>query len=178
MSAEAPAVAALGLGGNLGDVVAAFAAALARIDVAPGVRLRATSSVFRTAPWGKRDQPEFLNMAAWVETTLAPRALLGLCLETERALGRERRERWGPRQIDIDILTYGDVALEAPDLTIPHPRLTERAFALAPLAEIAPHAAVAGRTISEWLALIDRAGVAIDAAASARLQALRGFGGS
>ena len=96
------------------------------------------SSVYRTPPWGKLDQPDFLNMAALVETTLPARALLALCLEVERGLGRERRERWGPRLIDIDILTYGEATIDEPDLKVPHPRLTERAFALAPLAEIAP----------------------------------------
>ena len=88
-------------------------------------------------------------MAALVETTLPARALLALCLDVERGLGRERRERWGPRLIDIDILTYGDATIDEPDLKVPHPRLTERAFALAPLAEIAPRLMVGGRTVAE-----------------------------
>jgi len=173
VSAEPRAVAALGLGGNVGDVGAAFVAALARLDAAPGVRVAAVSSVYRTPPWGKRDQPDFLNMAALAETTLAPRALLGLCLAVERALGRERRERWGPRTIDIDILTFGDAAIDEPDLKVPHPRLTERAFALAPLAEIAPRLEVGGRPVGDWLAQVERAGVAIDAATSAKIAAAR-----
>ena len=118
---------------------------------AQGVSLTALSSVYRTPPWGKLDQPDFLNMAALVETTLPSRALLALCLEVERGLGRERRERWGPRLIDIDILTYGDATIDEPNLKVPHPRLTERAFALAPLAEIAPRLIVGGRTIADWL---------------------------
>lgn len=169
MNDEARVVAALGLGGNVGDVVTAFAKALARLAATPGVRLAAVSSVYRTPPWGKLDQPDFLNLAATIETALAPRALLALCLETERSLGRERIERWGPRLIDIDILTYGGATIDEPDLKIPHPRLTERAFALAPLAEIAPKLQVGGRTIADWLTRVDRAGIAIDAAASAKL---------
>jgi len=171
VSAEARVVAALGLGGNVGDVAGAFVEALARFAATPGVSLAALSSVYRTPPWGKLDQPDFLNMAARIETTLSPRALLTLGLDVERGLGRERRERWGPRLIDIDILAYGEATIHEPDLKVPHPRLTERAFALAPLAEIAPRLAVGGRTVAEWLTRVDPAGVSIDAAASARLGA-------
>ncbi len=171
MSVEAGVVAALGLGGNVGDVAAAFAAALERLDGAPEVGVAAISSLYRTPPWGKLDQPDFLNAATLVETTLPARALLELCLAVERGLGRERIERWGPRLIDIDILTYGGATIDEPDLVIPHPRLTERAFALAPLAEIAPNLKVGGRTVVDWLARVDRAGIAIDAAASAALRA-------
>jgi 2-amino-4-hydroxy-6-hydroxymethyldihydropteridine diphosphokinase len=171
VSAEAGVVAALGLGGNVGDVANAFVEAFARLAAAPGVSLGALSSVYRTPPWGKLDQPDFLNMAALVETTLPARALLTLCLEVERGLGRERRERWGPRLIDIDVLTHGEAMIDEPDLKVPHPRLTQRAFALAPLAEIAPRLMVGGRTIADWLTRIDHAGIAIDAAASARLVA-------
>jgi 2-amino-4-hydroxy-6-hydroxymethyldihydropteridine diphosphokinase len=171
VSAEAGVVAALGLGGNIGDVSAAFAAALARLGSAQGVSLAALSSVYRTPPWGKLDQPAFLNMAALVETTLPARALLALCLDVERGLGRERLERWGPRLIDIDVLTYGEASIDEPNLKIPHPRLTERAFALAPLAEIAPRLMVGGRTAADWLARVERAGVEIDAATSAKFVA-------
>lgn len=130
--------AALGLGGNLGDPVAAFAKALTRLARHPAVFAVRPSSVYRTAPWGKLDQPEFLNMAALVETDLPARALLDLCLTLEREGGRERRERWGPRTLDIDILTYGRKIIDEPGLQLPHPRIAERAFVLAPLAEIAP----------------------------------------
>jgi 2-amino-4-hydroxy-6-hydroxymethyldihydropteridine diphosphokinase len=166
-----PAVtAALGLGGNIGDVAGAFLQALGRLADAPGVgRLRA-SSVYRTPPWGKVDQPDFLNMAALVETTLPPRALLALCLDIERDLGRRRLERWGPRTLDLDLLTYGEATIGEPDLEIPHPRLTERAFVLAPLAEVAPHLRVGGQEIGQWLAAADRAGVEVDVAASAKLR--------
>lgn len=171
MKVEARVICTLGLGGNIGDVGAAFAAALARLAEAPGVQFGAASSVYRTPPWGKLDQPDFLNMAALVETTLTPRALLALCLEIERGLGRERRERWGPRLIDIDVLTYGDATIDEPDLKVPHPRLIERAFALAPLAEIAPRLRVGGRTVGDWLDRVGGANIAIDVAASARLGA-------
>jgi 2-amino-4-hydroxy-6-hydroxymethyldihydropteridine diphosphokinase len=171
VSAEPGVVAALGLGGNVGDVAAAFVEALARLGSAPGVSLAAPSSVYRTPPWGKLDQPDFLNMAALVETTLLARALLALCLEVERGLGRERRERWGPRLIDIDVLTYGEARIDEPDLKVPHPRLAERAFVLVPLAEIAPRLMVGGRTVADWLTRIDPAGVEIDADSSAKLAA-------
>ena len=167
MTLETSVEAYLGLGGNLGDVAQAFVEALARLAAAPGARLKRVSSVYRAPPWGKRDQPPFLNMAAMVETTLSARALLALCLDIERAMGRQRRERWGPRLIDIDLLTYGEATIDEPDLKVPHPRLVERAFALMPLAEIAPRLSVGGRAVADWLAEAERAGVEIDAAASA-----------
>ena len=136
--------AALGLGGNIGDPVAAFAAALRGLSQAPGVTLKRVSSVYRTAPWGKLDQPEFLNLAVLIETGLPAAELLELCLALERSQGRERRERWGPRTLDIDILTYGSEAIDRPGLEIPHPRIAERAFVLAPLAEIAPEVQIDG----------------------------------
>ena len=169
--ADDPSVEAfLGLGGNIGDVAAAFVDALGRLADAPGVKLARASSVYRTPPWGKVDQPSFLNMAALIETKAPARALLALCLDIERAMGRRRLERWGPRTIDIDILTYGDKRIDEPDLKVPHPRLCERAFALAPLAEIAPRLSVGGREIAKWLALSDRAGVEVDPQASAAVR--------
>ena len=174
MAGEAPVAAFLGLGGNLGDIAAALAEALTRLAAVPDVRLKRVSSVYRTPPWGKRDQPDFLNMAALAEMTLPAPALLTRCLEIERAMGRRRGERWGPRSIDIDILTYGEATIDAPELTVPHPRLIERAFALSPLAEIAPRLRVGGREVGAWLAEVDRSGVEIDAAASAFVRAAMG----
>ena len=144
----------LGLGGNLGDPAAAITAALARLD-AEGVRIRARSSLYRTAPWGVAGQPDFVNACAAAETALAPRALLERIHAVEAALGRERRERWGPRIVDIDVLDYDGLALDEPGLTLPHPRLTERAFVLVPLAEIAPERLIRGRTVREWAAEAD-----------------------
>jgi 2-amino-4-hydroxy-6-hydroxymethyldihydropteridine diphosphokinase len=148
----------LGLGGNVGDPAATIAAALARLDDA-GVRIVARSSLYRTAPWGKTDQPAFVNACARARTELSPRALLDRILAVEADLGRERGERWGPRTIDIDILDYAGLALDEPGLTLPHPRLAERAFVLVPLAEIAPDHVVAGRLVRDWAASVDPSGV-------------------
>ena len=161
--------AALGFGGNLGDPVAAFAAALRALGAHPGVTALRLSSVYRTAPWGKLDQPEFLNMAALVETSLPARDLLALCLSVEREGGRERRERWGPRTIDIDILSYGSETLDEPGLQIPHPRIAERAFVLAPLAEIAPGLVIGGSTVLRHRTAIAAEGIARDQSATVRL---------
>ncbi|WP_449255234.1 2-amino-4-hydroxy-6-hydroxymethyldihydropteridine diphosphokinase [Bosea sp. (in: a-proteobacteria)] len=164
--------AALAFGGNLGDPVAAFATALAALRRHPGVRLGRLSPVYRTAPWGKTDQPEFLNMAALIETTLAAEELLALCLELERAGGRERRERWGPRTLDIDILTYGEEAIDRPGLQVPHPRIAERAFVLAPLAQIMPDRKIGDRTVAALLEALADETIRRDEAATRRLQAL------
>lgn len=149
----------LGLGGNLGDPAAAMASALRALDAHQAVAVAAVSSLYRTPPWGKTDQPDFLNAVAAVDTTLSPRALLDLCLETERALKRVRVERWGPRVIDMDILLFGRERIEEEGLQVPHPRMGERAFVLAPLAEIAPDVDVNGGTAAERLAAADKAGI-------------------
>ncbi len=100
---------------------------------------------YETPPWGKTDQPAFANAALTVRTSLSPRALLETGLEIERAMGRVRLERWGPRRIDIDVLTYGDEHIAEPHLTIPHPAIAERAFVLVPLLEIAPDFVLDGK---------------------------------
>jgi 2-amino-4-hydroxy-6-hydroxymethyldihydropteridine diphosphokinase len=168
---DAAHVAALSLGGNVGDVGGAFRHALARFSQAEGVTLLAQSSVWRTKAWGKIDQPDFLNMAATVETNLSPRELLVLCLAIESERGRARAERWGPRTLDIDILAYGNLSMDEPGLTLPHPRLHERAFVLAPLLEIAPDLRICGKTTREMLSELTSDGVSIDAAATAIVQA-------
>jgi 2-amino-4-hydroxy-6-hydroxymethyldihydropteridine diphosphokinase len=164
--------AALAFGGNIGDPVAAFAAALKGLHAHPDVTLGRLSSIYRTPPWGKTDQPEFLNMAALVETSLQPADLLEFCLELERAGGRERRERWGPRTLDIDILTYGDAIIDQARLQIPHPRIPERAFVLTPLAEILPQRLIGGRSVTELLAAATDETIRRDEAATDRLKAL------
>ncbi len=136
-----------------------MAAALQRLDADLGVSVEAVSTVYRTPPWGKTDQPDFLNAAAELRTGLTPRALLDLCLGAERELKRVRAERWGPRLIDIDILLFGAQEIHESGLDIPHPRLTERAFVLVPLAEIAPELVLGGRQIADWIADIDAAGI-------------------
>jgi 2-amino-4-hydroxy-6-hydroxymethyldihydropteridine diphosphokinase len=149
----------LSLGGNLGDPVASMAAALRILDADPGTSVDAVSSVYRTPPWGKTDQPDFLNAAAMLTTGRAPRDFLDLCLEAERSLKRERGERWGPRLIDLDLLVFGELAVSEPGLEVPHPRMMQRAFVLVPLAEIAPSLKVAGVGVADALALLDAGGI-------------------
>lgn len=161
-----PVRATLCLGGNTGDVAQAFADALHALD-AGGAHIERRSSVWRTPPWGKTDQPDFYNIAVLVRTQLAPRALLDLCLAIEKQAGRVRLEHWGPRTLDIDILTYGDQTIDEPGLTVPHPRMLERAFVLTPLNEIAPQMAVRGVTVTDALRAIDTSGLVIDPEATA-----------
>lgn len=161
--------AAIGLGGNMGDVAGAFARALATLDARADCGLVARSSVWRTPPWGKTDQPDFLNMCAILDTTLAPHALLDACLALEADAGRVRAEKWGPRVLDIDLLAYGDLSVSDERLVVPHPRMFERAFVLAPLAEIAPDLRIGGQRVSALAAAIDRAGLRVDEEATARL---------
>jgi 2-amino-4-hydroxy-6-hydroxymethyldihydropteridine diphosphokinase len=145
----------VGVGANLGDREATIRAA---IEALPDVI--AVSSLRETDPVGVVDQPRFLNGAALLETELPPRELLDRLLEIERDLGRERREpnpvRWGPRAIDLDLLLYGDEAVAEPGLTVPHPRLHERRFALEPLAELDPELELPGRgRVRDLLAGLD-----------------------
>jgi 2-amino-4-hydroxy-6-hydroxymethyldihydropteridine diphosphokinase len=151
--------AALGLGGNIGDVRETFRQALVALRQAAGLELLATSSIYRTKPWGPVVQPPFLNMAALARTTLSPHQLLDLCLTIERAQGRVRNIRYGPRTLDIDILAYGDLALADETLTLPHPRLMERAFALVPLAEIAPELVIGKLRVADAAAHLPRQGI-------------------
>jgi 2-amino-4-hydroxy-6-hydroxymethyldihydropteridine diphosphokinase len=150
----------VGLGANLGDREATISQALRLLGEADGVDVVAVSSLRETEPWGPVKQPPFLNGAAAVETTRGPRELLELLLAVEHRLGRARAgERFGPRTIDLDLLLYHDVELEEPGLTLPHPRLHERRFALEPLAELAPDAVVPGRgPVSELLSALDVSG--------------------
>jgi 2-amino-4-hydroxy-6-hydroxymethyldihydropteridine diphosphokinase len=155
------AEALLGLGGNVGDVRATLSEAIALFAEGDSVKLVARSSDYRTPPWGVTDQPPFINLAIAVETRLSPRDLLTRALNVERALDRDRtrERRWGPRTIDIDLLAYDDIALDEPALTLPHPRLFERAFVLVPLAEIVPDRVIAGRHVRDALAAIDAGGI-------------------
>ena len=128
----------LSLGANLGDPAAQLAEAVRRIDLNPAISVTSQSSVLVTKPWGKTDQPDFLNQAVEVQTSLAPLALLDVILGIELAMGRVRKEVWGPRLIDIDMIAYDRLELETPRLTLPHPHAHERDFVLTPLGEIAP----------------------------------------
>ncbi|MDM9628267.1 2-amino-4-hydroxy-6-hydroxymethyldihydropteridine diphosphokinase [Rhizobium sp. S152] len=153
--------ATLGLGGNLGDPVHAMAAALRAIDAREDCLVSAVSRVYRTPPWGKTDQSHFFNACAEVETLLAPEALLDVCLHIERGMKRERIERWGPRTLDIDILTYADIVQAGPKLELPHPRMTDRGFVLMPLADFAPDLVVRGSSVRDWLASADIEGIEV-----------------
>lgn len=149
----------LSLGGNLGDPGASMGEALRLLDRDPHSEVKAVSSLYRTPPWGKLDQPDFLNAAAEIGTTRTPRDFLDLCLAVERSLKRERGERWGPRLIDLDLLLFGDLKVDDPGLEIPHPRMADRAFVLVPLEEIAPDVVIESAPISDHLAKLDRSGI-------------------
>ena len=127
----------VGLGSNLGDRAAYLRQALTMLANAPGVSLREVSSFYETSPWGRQEQPPFINAAAILEVTVAPLELLAVSQEIELCLGRERHEHWGARTIDIDLLHIPGVTMDTPELTLPHPCLTKRAFVLIPLDEIA-----------------------------------------
>jgi 2-amino-4-hydroxy-6-hydroxymethyldihydropteridine diphosphokinase len=151
----------IGLGGNLGDVHKTIDCAVGLLCADTAVRLVAQSSDYRTPPWGPIEQPPFINRCLVVETLLVPRDLLERALDVERRLGRDRtnERRWGPRPIDIDLLSYDDVVLDDPGLKLPHPELFRRAFVLVPLAEIAADRMVAGTRIADALAPLDTAGI-------------------
>lgn len=155
------AEAVLALGGNLGPVRNTFDRAVTLLCDGDSVRLLARSSDYRTAPWGDPDQPSFVNACLIVATTLPPRALLARTQAIEAALGRNRaaERRFGPRPIDIDLVTYDTLVIAEPDLVLPHPSALERAFVLAPLAEIAPDWMIGGVAVADALARLDRSGV-------------------
>jgi len=135
----------IGLGGNREDSAELLDTAVALLAQAPGVVLRRQSRRYRTPPWGLPDQPDFVNAVAEFETSLEPAQLLQLLQETERSLGRERSgPRWGPRCIDLDLLAYDDLRMQSAGLTLPHPRMHLRAFALVPLLELEPDFEIPG----------------------------------
>jgi len=126
----------LGLGSNVGDRLAMLQQAVDMLGERPGIHVLRSSRVYETQPVGGPGQPDYLNAVLELETDLTARALLDACLEVETAMGRVRDVRWGPRSIDIDLLTFGDLALEEPGLIVPHPRMHERGFVLVPLMEL------------------------------------------
>ncbi|WP_409918488.1 2-amino-4-hydroxy-6-hydroxymethyldihydropteridine diphosphokinase [Hyphomonas sp.] len=145
------AEAAIGLGSNLGDRAAHLAGAARALAKLNGTRIIAASSLWQTPPVGPPGQQDYYNACLILETALPAEELLAACLAIEATHGRERRERWGPRTLDMDILWYGELVLDTDRLTLPHPRLAERAFVLAPLSEIAPERVVAGQRVTARL---------------------------
>jgi 2-amino-4-hydroxy-6-hydroxymethyldihydropteridine diphosphokinase len=146
----------VGLGANLGPREITLLRAVDLLAETEGVEVRAVSQLRETAPVGVVEQPLFLNGAVALDTTLSPRELLDRLLEIERGLGRVRDVRWGPRVVDLDLLVYGDQQVDEPGLRVPHPRLSERRFALEPLAELDPELDVPGLgRVEDALAALD-----------------------
>lgn len=156
--------AVLALGTNIGDRAGNIADALRRISADGAIRVVARSRLYRTAPWGVTDQDWFLNACAGIETRLDPQALLRRCQDVENDMGRVRTQRWGPRIIDIDIIAIRDRQVAEPNLTVPHPLISERAFVLVPLKDIAPDMRLGGRSLDDMLGRLDaRDVVAVEA---------------
>jgi 2-amino-4-hydroxy-6-hydroxymethyldihydropteridine diphosphokinase len=157
----------IALGGNVGDVRATFQKAIGNICGMTQGALLARSSDYATAPWGELDQAHFINACIEIETSLDPHALLFTLHKIEKKFGRDRgnETRWGPRTLDLDLIAYDDVSIDKPELTLPHPRLFERAFVLVPLLEIIPDRRIAGRDLRAALAGLSTDGIE-------RLQAL------
>ena len=151
----------IALGGNVGDVRATFQKAIANICGMAQAALLARSSDYTTPPWGELDQARFINACIEIETSLDPHALLFTLHKIEKKFGRDRgnETRWGPRTLDLDLIAYDDVSIDQPELTLPHPRLFERAFVLVPLHELAPQLTIPGQgRVDELLARMDTAG--------------------
>jgi 2-amino-4-hydroxy-6-hydroxymethyldihydropteridine diphosphokinase len=135
----------IGLGSNLGDKEANIKKALELLGEVPGIQVKKVASLYRTAPLYVTKQDWFLNTVAEIETSLKAHELLSLLKDMEKKLDRTPTVRWGPRTIDLDLLLFGSDKVCSSDLVVPHPRMTERAFVMVPLAEIAPHLCVPGR---------------------------------
>jgi 2-amino-4-hydroxy-6-hydroxymethyldihydropteridine diphosphokinase len=149
----------IALGSNLGDKAGNIDTAVGLLTEPGDIRLVARSRNFATEPWGKTDQDWFVNACIAVATELSARALLERCQGIERRMGRVATEKWGPRIIDLDLLVYGDSAVNEPDLVLPHPHIATRAFVLAPLMDIAPDLSIGEKRVRELFAAIDLGGV-------------------
>ncbi len=147
------------LGANLGDRMDNLRRALAALAALPRTRVLKTSDVYETDPVGYVDQPAFLNAAVLLETDLSPRALLGACLGIEAAMCRVRTALNGPRTLDLDLLLYEGQTLQGEELTLPHPRMGERAFVLVPLADVFPEGCALGMDFSAQLEAVGRQGI-------------------
>jgi 2-amino-4-hydroxy-6-hydroxymethyldihydropteridine diphosphokinase len=155
-----PVLAAIALGSNLGNPLANVEAALEMLDLVPGIVVVRRSPWYQTKAVGP-PQPDYINGCALLSTTLSPHRLLATLLQVEAKFGRVRRERWAARTLDLDLLLYADRVVDTPDLQIPHPRMGDRAFVLAPLANIAPDwvEPISGRAIAQLLQAVDCSGV-------------------
>lgn len=141
----------LSVGANLGDRLGTLQQAVSLLDAEPDIHVAAVSKWYETPPWGKTDQPGFINGAVAVQTSLDGEALLTKCLSIEQTLGRVRHEKWGARTIDIDLVYSPDETCHTETLTLPHPYVTERAFVLVPLQDIAPNLIISGKPLAIWL---------------------------
>jgi 2-amino-4-hydroxy-6-hydroxymethyldihydropteridine diphosphokinase len=153
----------IGIGSNLDDPERQVRAAIDALMRLPRTTFLRGSRLYRTAPWGKADQPAFVNAAAAISTELSPRELLDALLAIERAQGRERAgERWGPRVIDLDVVVYGDARIDEPGLHVPHPHSGERAFVLLPLADLDPELEIPGQgRVRALLERVDATGCSV-----------------
>lgn len=145
----------IGLGSNVGDKSANIEEAISRLAASEAVTIGARSFNYRSAPWGVLDQDWFVNACVRISTQLAPHELLVLCQTIEQDMGRVRDQRWGPRVIDVDILTYGTMKIDDADLIVPHPFIAERGFVLVPLRDVAPNFSLNGKSIVELIEAID-----------------------
>jgi 2-amino-4-hydroxy-6-hydroxymethyldihydropteridine diphosphokinase len=151
----------IALGGNVGDVRATFQKAIGETCTMAQAALLARSSDYATPPWGDERQARFINACIEIETPLDPHSLLLTLQKIEARFGRDRsrERRWGPRTLDLDLIAYDEVTMQGQELTLPHPRIFERAFVLIPLAEIAPQRVIAGRSVISALAAVSAAGI-------------------
>ncbi|GGS84769.1 2-amino-4-hydroxy-6-hydroxymethyldihydropteridine diphosphokinase [Streptomyces chromofuscus] len=158
-----PKRAVISIGSNLGNRLETLQGAIDALEDTPGVRIKAVSPVYETEPWGVEpgSQPSYFNAVVVLKTTLPPSSLLERAHAVEEAFHRVRDERWGPRTLDVDIVSYADVVSDDPTLTLPHPRAHERAFVLAPWHDVEPEAQLPGRgAVAELLGAVTRTGVA------------------
>ena len=151
----------IGIGSNVGDKAANIVRAIEILCSDGAVRLVAASRLYRSAPWGILDQDWFVNGAAAVATDVAPHELLRRCLAVEDAMGRVRSVKWGPRLVDVDVLTYRGQTIDTPDLKIPHPFIEQRSFVVLPMMDLAPDEVVRGRRVRELLAALPADGTVL-----------------
>lgn len=149
----------IGLGGNVGNVVSSMVEALKGLNQHPRIRLIGCSSLYATPPWGDVDQDDFINSCALLETSLSPEEFLSVLKDQEKLQKREKTRRWGPRNIDLDILVFENIRMKTPRLEIPHPRMTNRGFVLQPLYDLDKNLRIMEKSISHWLGQADLSGI-------------------